>query len=99
MWFNQTPVETLALPTDNVGRTTLTGSVPAWHHLVRDNTFAEAGRAAISDLPIKWSIWAWQQTGRRVQLHDTIAAHEPLAEMVRAEPYRCCVFTRFPRAW
>ena len=98
MWFIQTTVETLALPTDNVGRSRLTGSVTAWHHLVRDNTFAEPDRAAISQMPINWSIWGWQQLGRRVQLHDTIAMHEPLAEMVRAEPYRCCVFTRFPES-
>ena len=98
MWFIQTPVDTLALPTDNVGRTTLTGSVLPWYQLVRDNTFAEGDRAAISEMPVKWSIWAWQQMGRRVQLHDTIAMHEPLAEMVRAEPYRACVFTRFPKA-
>lgn len=97
MWFIQTPVDALALPTDNVGRTTLTGSVTPWHHLVRDNTFAEADRAAISEMPVNWSIWAWQQVGRRVQLHDTIAAHESLAEMVRAEPFRCCVFAKFPQ--
>lgn len=97
MWFIQTPVDTLALPTDNVGRTTLMGSVLPWYQLVRDNTFAESDRAAISEMPVKWSIWAWQQLGRRVQLHDTIAMHEPLAEMVRAEPYRACVFTRFPQ--
>jgi len=96
MWFIQTPVDTLALPTDNVGRTTLTGSVIAWHHMVRDNTFAEGDRAAITGMPISWSIWAWQQVGRRVQLHDAITMHEPLADMVRAEPFRCCVFTRFP---
>ena len=96
MWFIQTPVNTLTLPTDNVGRTTLTGSVISWHHMVRDNTFGESDRAAISGMPVNWSIWSWQQAGRRVQLHDTIAAHEPLAGMVRAEPFRACVFTRFP---
>ncbi|MEP6833728.1 MAG: hypothetical protein ABJB74_10045 [Gemmatimonas sp.] len=96
MWFIQTPVDTLALPTDNVGRTTLTGSVIAWNHLVRDHTFDESDRAAISGMPIRWSIWAWQQLGRRVQLHDTIAMHEPLADMVRTEPFRVCALVRFP---
>ncbi|MEO7997561.1 MAG: hypothetical protein ABI852_08955 [Gemmatimonadaceae bacterium] len=97
MWFIQTSVDALALPTDSVGRTTLTGSADAWNHLVRDNSFDGDERSAISNTPLKWSIWAWQQLGRRVQLHDAIAAHEPLAEMVRAEPMRACVFARFPK--
>lgn len=97
MWYIQTPVDALALPTDSVGRTTLTGSVGTWHHLVRDNSFDADERLAISNMPLKWSIWAWQQFGRRVQLHDTIAAHEPLADMVRTEPMRACVFARFPK--
>lgn len=96
MWFIQTPVETLALPTDSVGRTTLTGTVGAWQHLVRDNTFGADERASISAMPMRWSIWAWQQTGRRVLVHDTIAMHEPLADMVRAEPFRVCLYARYP---
>lgn len=98
MWFIQTPVETLALPTDSVGRTTLTGTVAAWHHLVRDNTFSVESRESISAMPVKWSIWAWQQLGRRVQLHDAIATHEALADMVRAEPMRASALARFPKA-
>lgn len=97
MWFIQTSVDALALPTDSVGRTTLTGSVGAWDHMVRDNSFDAEERSILSNTPLKWSIWAWQQFGRRVQLHDAIVMHEPLAEMVRTEPMRACVFARFPR--
>lgn len=97
MWFIQTPVDALALPTDHDGRTTLTGRASAWHHLVRDNTFAEADRGAISEMPLQWSLCAWQQVGRRVQLHESIAIHEHLAEMVRVEPYRACVLARYPQ--
>lgn len=97
MWFIQTPVDALALPTDSVGRTTLTGSVNAWHHLVRDNAFGEESRGVIAAMPVQWGIWTWQQLGRRVQLHDTIASNEPLAEMVRAEPHRACVLACYPK--
>lgn len=96
MWFLQTSVDALALPTDSVGRVALTGNVASWHHLVREHTFGADERAAISTMPLRWSIWAWQQAGRRVLLHDTVSMHEPLAEMVRAEPMRACIFTRFP---
>lgn len=97
MWFIQTPVDALAIPTDSVGHTALTGSVSVWHHLVRDNSFGTDERALISNTPLKWSIRAWQQMGRRVQLHDAIAAHEPLAEMVQAEPMRAYILALFPK--
>lgn len=97
MWFIQTPVDALALPTDSAGHATLTGNVIAWHHLVRDSSFGADERLLISNVPVKWSIWAWQQMGRRVQLPDAITVHEPLADMVRAEPMRACVFARFPK--
>jgi hypothetical protein len=96
MWSLHTAVETLALPTDSVGRTTLTGTAGAWHHLVRESSHDNDNRAAISAMPVRWSIWAWQQLGRRVQLHDTISSHELLADMVRAEPFRACILARFP---
>lgn len=96
MWFLQTSVDAIALPTDSVGQIALTGNVTPWHHLVREHTFGTDERAAISEMPLRWSIWSWQQAGRRVLLHDTVAMHEPLAEMVRAEPMRACIFTRYP---
>jgi hypothetical protein len=72
------------------------GSVLPWYHLVRTNTFAADERTDLAATPVQWSIWTWEQVGRRIQLHDTIVAHEPLAEMVRAEPLRPCVFSKFP---
>ena len=98
MWYIQTAVDALALPTDGAGRTTLTGETTAWQHLVRDNAFGIDERAAISAVPITWSIWAWQQLGRRVQLHDVIAQHVALVEAVRAEPMRVSALARFPKA-
>lgn len=97
MWFIQTPVDTLLLPTDGVGRSTLTGSVASWQHLVRDNTLSSGARAAIASAPLRWSIWPWQQTGRRVQLPEALAGHESLAFMVRAAPTRACIFVHFPK--
>lgn len=97
MWFIQTSVDTLALPTDSEGRPTLTGSASAWQHLVRDSAFPSDERARISEMPINWTMWAWQQVGRRVQLHNTVAVHLELAEMVRTEPFRACVLVRFPQ--
>lgn len=97
MWFIQTSIDTLALSTDSEARPTLTGSASAWQHLVRDSAFPPEERALISDMRIYWTMRAWQQVGRRVQLHNTAAAHLELAEMVRTEPFRACVLVRFPQ--
>lgn len=97
MWFIQSPVDALLLPTDGVGRSTLTGNVAPWQHLVRDSTFSPDSRVEISSARLRWSIWPWQQTGRRVQLPEALAGHESLAFMVRAEPTRACVFAHFPK--
>ena len=97
MWFIQTPVDALALPSDELGRTTLTGKCLAWYHLVNDHAFSEHERSAIAEMPVQWSMSAWQEVGRRVQLPDAIVAHEELGEMVRAEPYRACVLARYPQ--
>ncbi|MGV3710830.1 MAG: hypothetical protein ACO1Q7_18555 [Gemmatimonas sp.] len=96
MWSLHTAVESLALPTDSVGRTTLTGTVTAWHHVVRETLQDSDNREAISAMSVRWSMWAWQQHGRRVQLHDRISAHESLADMVRTEPFRACILARYP---
>ncbi len=96
MWFIQTSVDALLLPTDGVGRSTLTGNAASWHHLVRDSAFSSESRAEIAAAPVRWSIWPWHHTGRRVQLPEALAKHESLAFMVRAEPTRACVFARFP---
>jgi hypothetical protein len=96
MWYIQTPVDALLLPTDGAGRCTLTGNAPAWHHLVRDSAFDEELRADIATAPVRWSIWAWQQLGRRAQLPEQLAGNESLAFMVRAGPTRACVFAHYP---
>lgn len=96
MWFLQTSVDALLLPTDGAGRTTLTGNVSPWHHLVRNTAHAVSARTQIVEAPVRWSIWPWQQAGRRVQLPAALAGNESLAFMVRAEPARACVYAHFP---
>ncbi|MBC8088582.1 MAG: hypothetical protein H7Z40_15055 [Phycisphaerae bacterium] len=97
MWFIQTSVDALLIPTDQTGRSTLTGTAASWHHLVRDSAYGVDARADIASAPVRWSIWPWQQSGRRVQLPEALVGNEPLAFMVRAEPTRACVFADFPK--
>lgn len=97
MWFIQTSVDALLLPTDGAGRTTLTGTATAWYHLVRDAAYSVESRTEIVSAPVRWSIWPWQQLGRRVLLPEPLVGHEALSFMVRAEPTRACVFAHFPK--
>jgi hypothetical protein len=97
MWFIQTSVDALLLPTDGAGRCTLTGSATAWQHLVRGGGFTVDARADVAEMPVRWSIWPWEQAPRRVQLPDALAGYESLAFMVRAEPTKACVFVNFPK--
>ncbi|MEP6779457.1 MAG: hypothetical protein ABJC26_06170 [Gemmatimonadaceae bacterium] len=96
MWFIQTSVDALVLPSDNAGRTTLTGSVPAWHHIIRNSQHdAETDGVQLASAALHWSIWPWQQNGSRIHVNDNPAIAPQLLQMVRDEPHRACAFANF----
>lgn len=96
MWFIQTSVDALALPTDKEGRTTLSGTVPAWNHIIRNSQHdAEKGGVELASAALHWSIWPWQQNGSRIHVNDNAAIAPQLLQMVRDEPHRACVFANF----
>ncbi|MDQ6610951.1 MAG: hypothetical protein M3Y64_00845 [Gemmatimonadota bacterium] len=96
MWFIQTSVDALSLPTDSAGRTVLTGQVPGWHHIVRFSTpGAERNCGALVSARLQWSIWPWQQNGSRIHLDDSAAMPQELLQMVRNDPHRACSLAEF----
>lgn len=97
MWYLQTAVESLILPTDAEGHTTLAGNIAPWHHVVRSGSHSVEERIAIAAAPVRWTIWAWQQRARRVLLPDALAANQALARMMRAQPSRACAWAHFPK--
>ena len=96
MWFLQTEVESLMLPADGAGRAMLVGTVTPWHHLVRDTVHSMQSRETIATAPVRWSIWPWQNSGRKVQLPQSLAHLEDLEFMVRTDPSRVCLLAKFP---
>lgn len=97
MWYLQTPVESLLLPTDAEGHPTLAGNIAPWHHVVRSGSHSVDERISIASAPVRWTIWAWQQRARRVLLPDALAANQALARMMRVQPSRACAWTHFPK--
>lgn len=97
MWSLQTEVESLMLPADGAGRAMLVGTVAPWNHLVRDTNHSIESREAIAAAPVRWSIWPWHNSGRKVQLPASLAHHEDLEFMVRTDPSRVCLLARYPK--
>lgn len=97
MWYLQTPVESLILPTDAVGHTTLAGNIAPWHHVVRSGSHAVEERIAIASAPVRWTIWAWQQRARRAVLPDALASNHALARLMRTQPAHACAWAHFPK--
>lgn len=97
MWFLQTEVESLMLPADGSGRAMLVGTVSPWNHLVRDTVHSMESRQAIAAAPVRWSVWPWHNSGRKVQLPASLAHHEDLEFMVRTDPSRVCLLARYPK--
>lgn len=97
MWSLQTEVESLMLPADGSGRAMLVGTVMPWDHLVRDTVHSMESREAIVAAPVRWSIWPWHNSGRKVQLPQSLAHHEDLEFMVRTDPSRACLLARYPK--
>lgn len=96
MWFIQTSVDALVLPTDNAGRTTLTGSVAAWNHIIRNSQHdAEKGGIELASAALNWSICPWQQSGSRIHVNENPAIPPDLLQMIRDEPHRACVFANY----
>ena len=96
MWFIQTSVDALVLSTDNAGRTTLTGSVTAWNHIIRNSQHhADKDGIELASAALHWSIWPWQQSGSRIHVNDNPAIAPILLQMIRDEPHRACVFANY----
>ena len=96
VWFIQTSVDALILPTDSVGRTTLSGNVAAWYHIIRNSAqCVEKNGNVLASARLRWSIWPWQQNGSRIHVNDNTAISPQLLQMVRDEPHRVCAFANF----